>query len=108
MKLQQRHRAYAGDINYHVSVVVHHEGSDLSGTLTVVRRACGKFWEARLFVSPNLHMTMGQFATPINGGFGHLSDEHFLDHVRLVFSFSGGADFDFVFDAAGLGLSNLQ
>jgi len=89
------------DINYHLPVVVHHGGDDLPGTLTVARRSDGKFWEGRLYVRPDLHITVEQFASPLNGGFSHLSDENFLDRVRLVFGFHFGAEFDFISDDFG-------
>lgn len=97
MKQERSHRAHP-DIHYQLPVVVRFCGDNLPGTLTVARHADGEFWEGRLFVRPKLHVTIEQFATPINGGFGLLSDNYFLDHVRLVFDFSGGADFDFVSD----------
>ena len=86
------------DIEYFVPVVVYHEGEDHHGMLTVARRADGRFWEAKLYVRPTLCMTMEQVATPLNGGFLHLSDQDFLTQVRTVFGFAGGALFDFVND----------
>jgi hypothetical protein len=91
----------AAFIHYRVPVIVHHRGEDLSGMLTVARRAGGMFWDGRLYVRPTLYMTMEQPATPKNGGFFHLSDEAFLEQVRTVFGFKGGAYFDFVNDDFG-------
>jgi hypothetical protein len=87
------------NINYQLPVIVHHCSDDLPGTLTVARQVDGKFWEGRLYVHPALHMTVEQSASPLNGGdFSHRSDESFLEHVRVVFGFRFGADFDFVSD----------
>ncbi|KZD25502.1 hypothetical protein [Tardiphaga robiniae] len=97
MNLKQSRRADP-DIHYQLPVSAHYRGENLPATLIVKRRADGNFWEGRLFVNPALHMTVNQTASPINGGFSHLSDEDFLDRVRLVFDFCGGAEFDFVSD----------
>ncbi|PWK64639.1 hypothetical protein [Aminobacter sp. AP02] len=88
-------------ILYDVPVTVHHDGERLPSRLTVARRVDGEFWEGRVYTRPDLHMTMDQVATPRNGGFGHLSYEDFLHHVRVVFSFAGGAHFDFADDEFG-------
>lgn len=97
----------AAFIHYRVPVIVHHKGEDLFGTLTVARRADGRFWGGRLYVRPTLHMTMEQPATPKNGGFFHLSDEDFLERVRTVFGFNGGAYFDFIEDDFGPLTANI-
>lgn len=83
------------DIKYSVPVIVHYQGEDLPATLSVTRYVDGTFWEAKLFVRPDLWKTMNQTATPLNGGFKDLDDELFLERVQLVYDFSG-IDFDFV------------
>jgi len=88
----------APNIEYFVPVAVYREGEDLHGFLTVARRADGRFWEAKLHVHPTLCLTMEQVATPKNGGFFHMTDADFLEQVRTVFGFAGGAHFDFVSD----------
>ncbi|RWQ16130.1 hypothetical protein [Mesorhizobium sp.] len=80
---------------YDVPVTVHHRGERLPGRLTVARHVDGEFWEGKVYTRPDLYMTMDQVATPLNGGFGHLSHEGFLHHVRVVLGFAGGAHFDF-------------
>jgi hypothetical protein len=84
------------DINYRRPVIVHYRGDDLPAVLTVSRRRNGQFWTGRVYVRPDLYKTVDQSATPINGGFGHLNDEWFLEHVRTVFGFGFGVEFDFL------------
>jgi hypothetical protein len=91
----------AAFLHYRVPVIVHHKSEDLPGILTVARRADGRFWDGRLFVRPDLYMTMEQPATPKNGGFFHMTDEDFLEQVRTAFGFVGGAYFDFIADDFG-------
>lgn len=85
------------DVKYSLPVIVHHQGEDLPATLTVTRRADGTFWEAKLFVRPDLYSNMNQTARPSNGGsFKGWDDELFLERVQLVYDFVGGIEFDFI------------
>ncbi|WP_105741268.1 hypothetical protein [Phyllobacterium phragmitis] len=84
------------EYKYVVPVVTEHEGERLTGRLAVTRDPSG--WEGALFFRHHLRMDMDQVSTPHNGGFWHMPHERFLRHVQLVFSFSGGADFEFATD----------
>jgi hypothetical protein len=82
-------------VRYRVPVVVFHRGEKLHGTLMVARRADGGFWNAKLYVRPDLWVATEQPATPRNGGFFGMSDQTFLFHVRTVIREIERVQFDF-------------
>lgn len=101
--MKQVHEAEP-EITYSLPVIVHHRGDDLPATLTVALRADGEYWDAKLFVRPDLWKSMYQAAHPSNGGsFKGWDDERLLERVQLVFDFVGGVDFDFLEENFGSG-----
>jgi hypothetical protein len=80
------------DINYHLPVVAHHRGERLPATVVRGRKILGGTALRQSIVAHDCKSVR----VLITGGFDHLSDEDFLDRVRLVFDFRGGAEFDFV------------
>ena len=52
-------------------------------------------WYAVIWESPDRYASFSQDRTELNGGHEHLSDDDFLDRVRLVASFTQGINFDY-------------
>lgn len=78
---------------YERQILVTNHGPASSAMLKVIRLP--KSWYAVIWESPERYASFSQDQTELNGGHEHLNGDDFLDHVRLVASFSQGIDFDF-------------
>jgi hypothetical protein len=83
-------------IRYDVPVIVQHGGNMLPGRLSITRTPRG--WDGCCYVNVTLWLEMEQPARRGAGDFSRLSHQDFLEHVRLVFGFTGGCRFEFVTD----------
>lgn len=77
---------------YERQISITNHGSVATATLKVVRLPTS--WFAVIWESPERYASFSQDRTERNGGHEHLSDDDFLDRVRLVASLTQGIDFE--------------
>lgn len=77
---------------YDLRIVVTNHGPAAPARLKVIRLPTS--WYAIIWESPERYASFDQERTELNGGHEHLSDDDFLDRVRLVASFTQGIDFE--------------